>query len=114
VKSAKSFLRDQASFQVAQQWRKPPASSGVYAPTGAPASHWQADVVFLEDYQGVNARRKAILTVLHTTTRYAVARPLLSAKAAKTAEAMRSVLEELDRDRKSIKVLRVDGWRWGV
>jgi len=113
VGSAKSFLRDQTSSQVAQQWRKPAASSGVYAPTGAPPGHWQADVIFFEDYQGANDRRKAMLTVLHTTTRYAVVRPLLSAKAEKTAEAMRSILEELAGSptsrRKEIKVLRVDG-----
>ena len=83
VKSAKSFLHDQSSSQVAQQWRKPAASSGVYAPTGAPPGHWQADVIFFEDYQGVNDRRKAMLTVLHTTTRYAVVRPLLSTKSEK-------------------------------
>ena len=109
VKSAKAFLRDQASSQLARQWRKPSASSGAYAPTGAPPGHWQADVIFFEDYQGVNARRKAMLTVLHTTTRYAVVRPLLSAKAEKTAEAMRSVLEEIAGSRRQIKVLRVDG-----
>lgn len=109
VKSAKAFLRDQASSQVARQWRKPSASSGAYAPTGAPPGHWQADVIFFEDYQGVNARRKAMLTVLHTTTRYAVVRPLLSAKAEKTAEAMRSVLEEIAGSRRQIKLLRVDG-----
>ena len=109
VKSAKAFLRDQASSQLARQWRKPSASSGAYAPTGAPPGHWQADVIFFEDYQGVNARRKAMLTVLHTTTRYAVVRPLLSAKAEKTAEAMRSVLEEIAGSRRQIKLLRVDG-----
>ena len=113
VKSAKSFLHDQSSSQVAQQWRKPAASSGVYAPTGAPPGHWQADVIFFEDYQGVNDRRKAMLTVLHTTTRYAVVRPLLSTKSEKTAEAMRSILEELAGSgastRRKIKVLRVDG-----
>jgi hypothetical protein len=109
VQSAKSFLRDQASSQVAQQWKKPAASSGVYAPTGAPPGHWQADVIFFEDYQGVNDRRKAMLTVLHTTTRYAVVRPLLSAKSEKTAEAMRSILEEIAGSRRQIKVLRVDG-----
>jgi hypothetical protein len=109
VKSAKAFLRDQASSQVAQQWRKPSGSSGAYAPTGAPPGHWQADVIFFEDYQGVNDRRKAMLTVLHTTTRYAVVRPLLSAKSEKTAEAMRSILEEIADSRRQIKVLRVDG-----
>jgi hypothetical protein len=109
VKSAKAFLRDQLSSQVAQQWRKPSGSSGAYAPTGAPPGHWQSDVIFFEDYQGVNDRRKAMLTVLHTTTRYAVVRPLLSAKADKTAEAMRSILEEIADSRRRIKVLRVDG-----
>jgi hypothetical protein len=109
LKSAASFLKDQASSQVAQQWKKPSASSAVYAPTGAPPGHWQADVIFFEDYQGANDRRKAMLTVLHTTTRYAVVRPLLSVKAEKTAEAMRSILGEIAGSRRQIKVLRVDG-----
>jgi hypothetical protein len=109
VKSAASFLKDQASSQVSQQWRKPSGDSGVYAPTGAPPGHWQGDVIFFEDYQGVNDRRKAMLTVLNTTTRYAVVRPLLSAKSEKTAEAMRSILEEIAVSRRQIKVLRVDG-----
>jgi len=109
VRSAKAFLRDQASSQVAQQFRKPAGGSGAYAPTGAPPGHWQGDVIFFEDYQGVNDRRKAMLTVLHTTTRYAVVRPLLSAKSEKAAEAMRSILEEIADSRRQIKVLRVDG-----
>ena len=109
VKSAEAFLREQESSQLAKQWRKPSASSGAYTPTGAPAGHWQADVTFLEDYKGVNDRRKAILTVLNTTTRFAVARPLLAATADKTAEAMREVLAELSAAKRNIQVLRVDG-----
>ena len=109
VKSAEAFLRDQESSHFAKQWRKPSASSGAYTPTGAPAGHWQADVTFLEDYKGVNDRRKAILTVLNTTTRFAVARPLLAATADKTAEAMREVLAELSAAKRNIQVLRVDG-----
>ena len=109
VESAKTFLRNQASSQVREQWRKPPQDSGAYAPTGAPAAHWQADVTFLEDFKGVNDRRMAILTVIHTTTRYAVARALLHAKAADTRRAMEDILDELQRLRMPIKVLRVDG-----
>jgi hypothetical protein len=103
VKSAKTFLRDEASAQVARQWRKPSAEN--YAPTGAPQGYWQADVIYLEDYKGVNARRKAILTVLNTTTRFAHARPLLNATADRVAEAMSSILD----NENSIRVLRIDG-----
>jgi hypothetical protein len=85
------------------------ASSGAYTPTGAPAGHWQSDVTYLEDYKGVNDRRKAILTVLNTTTRFAIARPLLAATSEKTAEAMRSILAEIAAAKQQIKVLRVDG-----
>jgi hypothetical protein len=109
VQSAEAFLRDQASSQLAKQWRKPSASSGAYTPTGAPAGHWQSDVTYLEDYKGVNDRRKAILTVLNTTTRFAIAKPLLAATSDKTAEAMRSILAEIAAAKQQIKVLRVDG-----
>ena len=103
IKSAKTFLRDEASSQVAKQWRKPSADN--YAPTGAPAGHWQADVIYLKDYKGVNTRRMAILTVLNTTTRFVHARPLLDATAERVAEAMSSILD----NENSIKALRIDG-----
>ena len=107
LKSAQAFLRDEGSSQVARQWKKPSAASGVYAPTGAPPGHFQADVTFVEDYAGVNDKRKAIMTVLNTTTRLAAARPLLSNKSAKTAEAMESIIQELGSG--VVKLLRVDG-----
>lgn len=103
VKSAKTFLRDEASAQVSRQRRKPTADN--YAPTGAPQGYWQADVIYLGDYKGVNVRRKAILTVLNTTTRFAYARPLLDATAERVAEAMSSILD----NENSIKALRIDG-----
>ena len=103
VQSAKTFLRDEASAQVSRQRRKPTADN--YAPTGAPQGYWQADVIYLEDYKGVNVRRKAILTVLNTTTRFAHARPLLDATAERVAEAMSSILD----NENSIKALRIDG-----
>ena len=39
VKSAQTFLRDEASAQVSRQRRKPTADN--YAPTGAPQGYWQ-------------------------------------------------------------------------
>ena len=111
VKSAKAFLRAEGSAQTVEQWRRPSsrASHSAYAPTGAPAGHWQADVVFLDDCKGVNDKRRAILTVLNTTSRFAVARPLLNAKASTAASAMENILVELQARRKRITVLRVDG-----
>ncbi len=104
VKSARAFLRTVGSAKVSAGWRRP--ASAQLAPTGAPQDHWQADVIWFDDYRGVNDRRKAILTVLNTTTRYAIARPLLNAKAGTVAAAMADIL---DRDKPRIKVLRVDG-----
>ena len=73
--------------------RKFLGSADNYAPTGAPQGHWQADVIYLRDYKSVSACHKAILNVLNTTTRFAHARPLLDAKAARIfmAGAMASI-----------------------
>lgn len=111
LKSAKAFLADEASAQTAEQWRRPSSRAAytAYAPTGAPEGHWQADVIFFDDYRGVNDKRKAILTVLNTTSRFALARPLLNAKAGTVAAAMEDILDELARLRKKVTVLRVDG-----
>ena len=111
VKSAKAFLADEASAQTAEQWRRPSSHAAytAYAPTGAPEGHWQADVIFFDDYRGVNDKRKAILTMLNTTSRFALARPLLNAKAGTVAAAMKDILDELARLRKKVTVLRVDG-----
>lgn len=111
VKSAKAFLANEASAQTAEQWRRPSSRAAytTYAPTGAPEGHWQADTVFFDDYRGANDKRKAILTVLNTTTRFASARPLLNVKAETVAAAMEDILEELARMRKKVTTLRVDG-----
>jgi hypothetical protein len=93
IKSAKAFLRDQSSVQVSKRWRKPAPAPGVYSPTGAPSGHYQADVMFLDDYRGVNKQRGAILTVMNTTTRAVSARALLNAKSATTAKAMAIMLD---------------------
>ena len=107
--AAEAFLRDEASSQVSTQWKKPPQSGHNYAPSGAPASNWQADVIYLDDYRGANDKRKAILTVLNTTSRYAVARPLLNNKAPTVAAALEDILEQLREEERPISVLRVDG-----
>ena len=50
------------------------------APTGAPAGHWQSDVIYFDLLKGKNNMQKAILTVLNTTSRYAYARGIRSIK----------------------------------
>ena len=86
VKSEKAFLATQTGAAVRTAWRRPSAYN--FAPTGGPAGHWQSDVMYLDDYRGVNDKRRAILTVLNTTSRFAIARPLLNAKASTVTKAM--------------------------
>ena len=109
VASAQAFLRKQASAQTSEQWRKPSQHSHSYAPTGAPADNYQSDVVFMSGFGGVNDKRRAILTLLNTTTRFAAARPILSAKAPAVAAGMASILDELAGQGRSVSVIRVDG-----
>ena len=110
LKSARAFLAREGSAQTAAGYRRPQSSSttahSAYAPTGAPAGHWQADVVAFELYRGANRGRKFVLTVLHTTTRVAHARGLLDHKAARVASAFADIL---DVGTPAIHTLRVDG-----
>ena len=108
LKSAQAFLRNEASAQVTQAWKKPAQDGHNYAPTGAPADHWQADTAWFTDYRGVNDKRRAALTVLNTTTRYAAARPLIDAKSSRVAEALDEIIDELEAGGRHVAVLRVD------
>ena len=89
VKSARAFLATQTGAAVRTAWRRP--SGEQFTPAGGPAGHWQSDVMFLDDYRGVNDKRRAILTVLNTTSRFTIARPLLNVKASTVAEAMEDI-----------------------
>ena len=104
VKSAKAFLATQTSSVVRTAWHRP--SLAQFAPAGGPAGHWQADVLFLDLYRGANDKRSALLLVLNTTTRYAIVRPLLHAKAADTTAAFADLLHK---EQPKMKTLRVDG-----
>ena len=107
VKSARTFLADEGSSQTTEKWRRTAAT--VYAPTGAPQDHWQADVVSLQDYKGVNKKRTHLLSMLNTTTRFAAARPLLNTKARTVSTAMAEIIEELEGLGKTVAAIRVDG-----
>lgn len=107
VKSARSFLANEGSSQTTEKWRR--TAGTVYAPTGAPQDHWQADVVSLQDYMGVNKKRTHLLSMLNTTTRFAAARPLLNTKASTVSKAMAEIIEELEASGKKIAAIRVDG-----
>ena len=104
VKSAKAFLATQSSSVVRTSWHLPSLSQ--FAPANGPAGHWQADVLFLDLYKGANDKRRALLLVLNTTTRYAIVRPLLHAKATDTSAAFADLLAN---EQPKIKILRVDG-----
>lgn len=111
VASAREFLRKEGSASINKKWRKPPGGSPAYAPTGAPKDHWQADVIWIPAYKAVIKDHTAILTVLNTTTRFAIARPVMSNKGVDVAPAMESILEELrkSRPKKLVHTLRLDG-----
>jgi hypothetical protein len=111
VAEAKAFLNSQASAAVNKKWVRPQLNE--FAPTGAPPYHWQADVIYLDILKGKNNMKKAIVTVLQTTTRFAYARALTNNKAATVAEALKDILDEMGRSRqanqKKITTLRIDG-----
>lgn len=90
--AARAFLKNQGAAQV--QRARPRPREEVYAPTGAAPGMWLGDVIYLADYAGVNKRRSAIFTLLNVNTRFARARALTRATAAKTAEAMTEILDE--------------------
>ena len=109
LKSAKAFLAAQSGAEVRVAWRRPSAEQ--FAPTGGPQGHWQADTLFLDQYKGANDKRGAILTLLNSTTRFAIARPLLNVKAASVAAALDSIFSE---EKPKINTLRADGGsEWG-
>ena len=107
--AAKTFLASQKSSVIQKRWTAPPVGSAQYSPTGAPAGHWQADVIFFKDLKSKNQQNIAILTVLNTTSRYALARPVKSTTAATVVHQMKDILDELKKLKKKITHMRVDG-----
>jgi hypothetical protein len=110
---AKAFLAGQTSNAVQTKWTAPPVGSPQYSPTGAPAFHYQADVIWFELMKSKNKQKKAILTVINTTSRYAYARALKDAKAATVVIQMKDILDEMQvskgNGKRKITHLRVDG-----
>ena len=94
--AAAKFLRDQASSQITKRAHKPADED--FAPTGGPRGEYLADVVNLREYRGVNKSHESILTLLGVNSRYVYARPLTRTTAAKTAEALASILEQNKKD----------------
>ena len=112
VKSAKAFLRDQAASQITKRAAKPRASA--YVPTGGRRGEWLGDVIYLREYKGVNKKRTCIFTLMGVNSRYVYARALTKATAAKTAEAMKEILAQNAKERRSLSVapilkVRTDG-----
>ena len=110
--AAAAFLKDQASRQVTKRAHKPADED--FAPTGGPRGEYLADVIYLREYRGVNKKRECVLTLLGVNSRYVYARALTRATAAKTAEALASILEQNKKDARGgvvapIKAIRSDG-----
>ena len=108
LEDAESFLKHEQTAQQSKQFVKP-KDLNHYSPTGAEKNHWQSDVLFFNDFRGVNDKRIAILTVLNTTTRLVYARPLLGVKSSEIAHALKSIIDEISADGLTITELRVDG-----
>ena len=108
LKDAENFLRHEQSAQTSKQYVKP-KDLNLYSPTGAEKDHWQSDVLFFNDFRGVNDKRIAILTVLNTTSRLVYARPLLGVKSSEIAQALKIIISEILADGFKINELRVDG-----
>ena len=113
TKVATAFLRDQASSQITKRAIKPPEED--YAPTGGARGEWLADVIYLREYAGVNQKRECVLTLLGVNSRYAYARALTKATAAKNAEALADILAQNRQDSRGrgvvapIEAIRSDG-----
>ena len=105
--SAKRYLDSLASTQVSKQVA--PASKLLYVPTFGPTGRYLADTIYLRDYAKVNNNYGAIFTLIAANSRYSYSRPIVmnpgsrsrGVSAAKTAEAMISILEENARDSKT-------------
>jgi hypothetical protein len=109
VAEARNFLKEETSANINKQFIQPPAGSSAYSPTGDLPDHWQADVIYFDILKGHNDKKKAILTVLNTTNRFALARALTNNKSATVATAMTSILDELATLGRNFMRLRVDG-----
>jgi hypothetical protein len=60
LKDAREFLKSTSTAQAQKAWRRPPASA--YSTTGGPSGEYQADTIYLSEFESMNKRRMAILT----------------------------------------------------
>ena len=123
VDEAIQFLEGKTAVQMRRQSHRP--SENRMAPAGGPAGHYQADLMMLEDYRGVNNMKRMILTILNTTTRFVYARPIANKKADTVRGAIQSIFDgkyfhgavvgdgetnlRKTRPLEDMKTLRVDG-----
>jgi len=91
VEKANEFLDDSPAVQMRRRFQRPPQDEMI--PAGGPPGHYQADLMMLADYGGVNNKMKMLLTVLNTATRYVYARPLPNKKAKTIQNAMNRIFD---------------------
>jgi len=107
--AAKAFLAQEKTSIVNKRWVTPPEGSPQYCPTGAPAFHWQSDVIYFKLLKSKNKQKQAILTVINTTSRFAYARAVESNSSKFVSVEMADILEEMKRSKQKITHMRVDG-----
>jgi IS30 family transposase len=108
LKDARAYLASTATTQAQKAWRRPALSA--YSTTGGPSGEYQADVVYLAEFVGINNRALAILTLLEATTRYVYARALTNDSAKATAAALESMIAtNMEDDAPIISSLVIDG-----
>ena len=107
VAYVKQFLKKQnETFDVATNTRQ---KTGGDVSSGSPVhNHWQADVMYLNDFKNLkdNKQNIGILTLLNTNTRQARARGIKSTQAKDINKAMTEMIISIDFD---ISILRTDG-----
>ena len=123
VDEAMDFLSRKTAVQMRKESHRPPKTQ--QAPAGGGAGHYQADLMMLDDYRGVNNMKRMLLTILNTTSRYAYARPIADKKANTVRDAIQQIFDGVyykdavkgdgkanirkTRPLKDMAVLRVDG-----
>jgi hypothetical protein len=104
---ADRFLKSLAAVQVT---KKAAPSKILYVPTTGVKGSYACDTMYLKDYAKVNQKRMAIFVVIHVNTRYAYCRALTSVTSGKTAQALESIIKEINADEpwKRMTVMRCD------
>jgi hypothetical protein len=89
IGDAKKYLENSASWQIGRA--NPEKTPELYAPTGGSVGLYICDIMYLQDYAGVNQKRKMIFILIGANTRYVYLRGMTAATALKASECLRDI-----------------------